>query len=36
MPDDTILYPGHMYSPMPSAPMGKVREYNWVFSNLAL
>jgi glyoxylase-like metal-dependent hydrolase (beta-lactamase superfamily II) len=31
VPDDAILYPGHMYSPAPSAPMGNVRENNYVF-----
>ena len=31
MPDDAILYPGHMYSPAPSAPMGDVRANNYVF-----
>ena len=33
-PDDTILYPGHMYSAAPSAPMGEVRRYNYVFDAL--
>ena len=31
VPDDTVLYPGHMYSPAPSAPMGEVRRTNYVF-----
>jgi glyoxylase-like metal-dependent hydrolase (beta-lactamase superfamily II) len=31
VPDDTILYPGHQYSPDPSAPLGDVRVHNWVF-----
>jgi hydroxyacylglutathione hydrolase len=31
VPDDAILYPGHMYSPAPSAPMREVREHNYVF-----
>jgi glyoxylase-like metal-dependent hydrolase (beta-lactamase superfamily II) len=31
MPDDTVLYPGHMYSAEPSAPMGEVRRSNFVF-----
>ena len=26
--DDTILYPGHLYSPEPSAPMADVRRFN--------
>ena len=31
IPDDTILYPGHLYSPEPSATMGETRERNYVF-----
>jgi glyoxylase-like metal-dependent hydrolase (beta-lactamase superfamily II) len=31
VPDDTVLYPGHMYSPAPNAPMGDVRTNNYVF-----
>ncbi len=31
IPDDTILYPGHMYSPEPSATMGETRANNYVF-----
>lgn len=31
VPDDTILYPGHLYSEKPSAPMGEVRQRNTVF-----
>jgi glyoxylase-like metal-dependent hydrolase (beta-lactamase superfamily II) len=31
MPDDTVLYPGHMYSAEPFAPMSDVRQYNFVF-----
>jgi glyoxylase-like metal-dependent hydrolase (beta-lactamase superfamily II) len=31
VPDDTILFPGHLYSPEPSAPMGEVRKLNFVF-----
>jgi glyoxylase-like metal-dependent hydrolase (beta-lactamase superfamily II) len=31
VPDDAVLYPGHLYSPAPSAPMGDVREHNYVF-----
>ena len=29
--DDTVLYPGHFYSPEPSATMGHTREHNYVF-----
>jgi glyoxylase-like metal-dependent hydrolase (beta-lactamase superfamily II) len=32
VPDDTVLYPGHMYSPEPSAPMGLVRRENFVLA----
>jgi glyoxylase-like metal-dependent hydrolase (beta-lactamase superfamily II) len=32
VPDDTILYPGHFYSPEASAPMGEVRRDNFVFT----
>ena len=31
VPDDTVLYPGHMYSAEASAPMGEVRRTNYVF-----
>src|SRR5438046_945989 len=31
VPDDTVLYPGHMYSPDANAPMGDVRRTNVVF-----
>jgi glyoxylase-like metal-dependent hydrolase (beta-lactamase superfamily II) len=31
VPDDTILFPGHLYSMEPSAPLGDVRVQNWVF-----
>ena len=31
VPDDAVLYPGHMYSPAPAAPMGEVRTSNYVF-----
>jgi glyoxylase-like metal-dependent hydrolase (beta-lactamase superfamily II) len=31
VPDDTVLYPGHLYSPAPSAPLGEVRQANYVF-----
>jgi glyoxylase-like metal-dependent hydrolase (beta-lactamase superfamily II) len=29
--DDTVLYPGHLYSPEPSATMGETRQHNYVF-----
>lgn len=32
VPDDAILYPGHMYGPAPSASMGETRRTNPVFS----
>lgn len=28
VPDDAVLYPGHLYSPEPSAPLGAVRRTN--------
>jgi hydroxyacylglutathione hydrolase len=31
VPDDTVLYPGHLYSPDPSATMGYTRAHNYVF-----
>ncbi|HUY85998.1 MAG TPA: MBL fold metallo-hydrolase [Acidimicrobiales bacterium] len=31
VPDSAILYPGHLYSPEPSADMGKVRKGNYIF-----
>jgi glyoxylase-like metal-dependent hydrolase (beta-lactamase superfamily II) len=31
VPDDTVLYPGHLYSPEPSASLGEVRSRNYVF-----
>jgi glyoxylase-like metal-dependent hydrolase (beta-lactamase superfamily II) len=31
VPDDAVLYPGHLYSPEPSAPLGEVRYRNYVF-----
>ncbi len=31
VPDDTVLYPGHMYAPLPSATMGDTRRTNYVF-----
>jgi glyoxylase-like metal-dependent hydrolase (beta-lactamase superfamily II) len=32
VPDDTVLYPGHRYSPEPSAPMATVRRENFVLA----
>ncbi len=31
VPDDAVLYPGHLYSAEPSAPMGETRQRNYVF-----
>lgn len=31
VPDETVLYPGHMYSAEPNAPMGDVRRTNVVY-----
>jgi len=31
VPDDTVLFPGHQYSIDPSAPLGDVRNHNFVF-----
>ncbi|MBV8463160.1 MAG: MBL fold metallo-hydrolase, partial [Acidimicrobiales bacterium] len=31
VPDDTVLYPGHLYSADPSASMGSTRANNYVF-----
>lgn len=31
VPDDAVLYPGHLYSPEPFATMGSTREHNYVF-----
>ncbi len=31
VPDDAVLFPGHMYSPAPSASMGDTRRTNFVF-----
>ena len=30
--DDTVLYPGHLYSPEPSLSMGQVRQRNYVLA----
>ena len=31
MPDDTVVFPGHLYSAEPSASMGETRRTNFVF-----
>ena len=31
LPNETVLYPGHLYSAEPSAPMSEVRDSNYVF-----
>ncbi|MGH9093186.1 MAG: MBL fold metallo-hydrolase [Acidimicrobiales bacterium] len=31
VPDDTLVFPGHLYSAAPSAPMGDTRRTNFVF-----
>lgn len=31
IPDDTVLYPGHLYSAEPSATLGHTRAHNYVF-----
>lgn len=31
VPDDAVLFPGHMYSAAPAASMGETRQYNFVF-----
>lgn len=31
VPDDTVLFPGHLYSPDPSATMAETRRTNYVF-----
>lgn len=31
VPDETMLYPGHLYAPEPSATLGEVRASNYVF-----
>lgn len=36
VPDDTVLFPGHRYSPAPSAPMGETRRSNMVFRPTSL
>ena len=32
VPDDAMLFPGHQYSPAPSASMGQTRQDNFVFA----
>lgn len=32
VPDDAVLFPGHLYAPESSAPMREVRKYNYVFT----
>jgi glyoxylase-like metal-dependent hydrolase (beta-lactamase superfamily II) len=36
VPDDTVLYPGHLYAPDPSATMGETRARNYVFQPKSL
>ncbi len=36
VPDDAILFPGHLYSPEPSKPMGETRNQNVVFKPKSL
>jgi len=31
VPDEATLFPGHLYSPEPSAQMGHTRQQNYVF-----
>ncbi len=31
VPDDAVLFPGHMYSAEPSATMAETRRWNYVF-----
>ncbi len=31
VPDDAVLFPGHLYSAEPSASMGETRRWNFVF-----
>lgn len=31
VPDDSVLYPGHLYGPAPSASLGETRKTNYVF-----
>jgi glyoxylase-like metal-dependent hydrolase (beta-lactamase superfamily II) len=32
VPDDAVLFPGHLYSAEPSASMGETRKWNFVFA----
>lgn len=32
VPDDTIVFPGHLYSPDPSASLAEVRKYNYALA----
>ena len=32
LPDDTVVYPGHLYSPEPSASLGETKRRNPVFA----
>ena len=32
LPDDTLLYPGHLYGPEASASLGETRSSNYVFN----
>jgi len=34
VPGETVLFPGHRYSPADSAPMEQVTRNNWVFAQL--
>ena len=36
VPDDTILFPGHLYSADASAPMREVREYNYALAPVSV
>ncbi|MGI8662222.1 MAG: MBL fold metallo-hydrolase [Acidimicrobiales bacterium] len=36
VPDETVLYPGHLYSAQPSASMGDTRQHNFVFRPASL
>ena len=32
IPDDAVLFPGHLYAPQASASMGETRQHNYVFA----
>jgi hypothetical protein len=36
VPDSTLLFPGHRYSPLASQAMSETREKNWVFGPQSL